>query len=66
MLLLIGLICQGTMSEPHWASAVSKSQKQASAFFVGRHMQTRVKLPLRTLLKALSEALAEIAEGNWG
>ena len=29
-------------------------------------MQTRVKLPLGALLKALSEALAEIAEENWG
>jgi len=66
LLLLIGLVCRDTMSEAHWASATSKSQKQASAFFVGRHMQTRVKLPLRTLLKALSETLAEISEGNWG
>ena len=47
-------------------SAVSKSQKQASAFFVGRHMRTRVTLPLRTLLKVLSETLGEIAEEDWG
>ena len=64
LLLSIGPVRQEAMPEVHWTPATSRSQKQASAFFVGRHVQPRVKLRLRTLLKALSETLAEISEGT--
>jgi hypothetical protein len=58
LLLVIGLVCRETMSEAHWASAVS--------FTIGRYMLTRAKWRLRALLEALSRMLTEWVEGNWG
>ena len=66
LLPLIGLVCRNTMSEEHWASAVSKSQDQACGFMIGRHMQDRAKWRLEALLEAFAEMLTDWAEGNWG
>ena len=66
LLLLIGLVCRDTMSEAHWASAVSKSQDQACGFTIGRYMQDRAKWRLTTLPAAFARMLTEWVEENWG
>ena len=66
LLLMIGLVCRENMSEAHWASAVTKSRKQACGFTIGRYMLTRAKWRLRGLLEALSRMLIQWVEENWG
>ena len=66
LLLLIGLVCRDTMSEAHWASAVSKSRDQACGFTIGRYMQDRARWRLKTLLAAFARMLTEWVEENWG
>ena len=38
LLLVMGLVCRGTMSEAHWASAATKTKDQACGFTIGRYM----------------------------
>ena len=66
LLLLIGLACRDTMSEAHWASAVSKSQHQACGFTIGRYMQDRARWRLKALLATLARMLTGWVEENWG
>lgn len=64
-LLLIGVLSQNRFPQSHWAAAVSK-RRQASAFFVGRFMQTRHRFYLSELLALLVRTLAPIIKENWG
>ena len=66
LLLLIGLVCRDTMSEAHWASAVTKTRDQACGFTIGRYMLDRAKWRLRVLLEAFSRMLTGWVEENWG
>ena len=66
LLLVIGLVSRETMSEAHWASAVTKTRDQACGFTIGRHMRTRAKWCLRALLEALARMLTEWVEEDWG
>lgn len=66
LLLLIGLVCRETMSEAHWASAVSKSRDQACGFTIGRYMQHRARWRLKPLLAAFARMLTGWVEENWG
>ena len=66
LLLMMGLICRGTMSEAHWASATTKSNDQACGFTIGRYMLTRVKWRLAAVLEALERMLTQWVEENWG
>jgi hypothetical protein len=65
LLQLMGLTCQQQFSERHWAAAISQ-RRQASAFFVGRFMQSRYRFALKRLLTLLTKELAQIVEENWG
>ena len=66
LLLLMGFVCRGTMSEAHWASAATKTRDQACGFTVGRYMLDRVKWRLRMLLDAFTRMLTGWVEENWG
>lgn len=66
LLLMMGLVCRGTMSEAHWASATTKTKDQACGFTIGRHMLTRTKWRLEAVLDAFERMLTGWVEENWG
>ncbi|MHC4252875.1 MAG: hypothetical protein ACYS9X_27470, partial [Planctomycetota bacterium] len=66
LLLVMGLVCRGTMSEAHWASATTKTKEQACGFTIGRYMLTRVKWRLAAALGALERMLTGWVQENWG
>lgn len=65
-LLMLGLVCQDTMSPGAWGSSSSRRRTQASVFFVGRYMQDKVRIRFSLLLQAFENEILQIAEANWG
>ena len=65
-LLLLGLVCEATHRPGTWSATNAARRRQASAFFVGRIMQETARLPARTLLRALADALGQQTPENWG
>jgi len=64
-LLLLGIICQDTMSAKWWSSTTSPS-RPTSVFVIGRHMQHEVSIAITALLRTLADQLADMTEENWG
>jgi hypothetical protein len=65
LLILIGKKCREQYSPGHWASGVGR-RRQASDFFVGRHMQVHVRFRITVLMRLLADTLRTLAQGNWG
>jgi hypothetical protein len=63
LLLMMGLICQNTMSPANWSSNTGNA-RPTSAFVVGRIMLGQLSLSVSQLLRTLHAALKEAALGN--